>query len=192
MNKPDYFLIVPVAILVLLGLLIIASVSASLSLAKFGSPTFYLFHYLIYGLIPGILLGFVAYKIPLSFLRKWSPILLLINLFLLILIFVPKIGMTLGGARSWINFFGLFSFQPSEFNCFFNSFSFSQPTFNLTARHWHFRHYYCFSCFCLFFGWHSLKAYFYHWFSSYSRLSSLNSGGSIPFSQNLSFYQSKH
>ena len=115
MNKPDYFLIVPVAILVLLGLLIIASVSASLSLAKFGSPTFYLFHYLIYGLIPGILLGFVAYKIPLSFLRKWSPILLLINLFLLILIFVPKIGMTLGGARSWINFFGLFSFQPSEF-----------------------------------------------------------------------------
>jgi len=115
MNKPDYFLIIPVATLVLLGVLILASVSASLSQAKFGSPTFYLFHYLIYGLMPGVLLGFAVYKIPLSSLRKWSPILLLANLFLLILVFVPKVGMTLGGARSWINFFGLFSFQPSEF-----------------------------------------------------------------------------
>ena len=110
MNKPDYFLIIPVAALVLLGILILASVSASLSQEKFGTPTFYLFHHLVYGLIPGILLGFAAYKIPLSRLKKWSPILLLANLFLLALIFVPKIGMTLGGARSWINFFGLFSF----------------------------------------------------------------------------------
>jgi len=115
MNKPDYFLIIPVATLVLLGILIVASVSASLSLAKFGSPTFYLFHYLIYGLMPGVLLGFAAYKIPLSFLKKWLPILLLANLFLLVLVFIPKVGMTFGGARSWINFFGLFSFQPSEF-----------------------------------------------------------------------------
>lgn len=114
MKKPDYFLMIVVGFLILLGLIILASVSAVLAQEKFGSPTFYLFHYIIFGLTPGLLLGFVAFKIPLSFLKKWSPFLLLFNLFLLILVFVPNIGMSLGGARSWINL-GFISFQPSEF-----------------------------------------------------------------------------
>ena len=112
-DKPDYVLIGSVVILILLGVVILTSVSAALSQEKFNSPTFYLFHHLIFGLIPGVLLGFVAFKIPLARFKKWSPILLLINLFLLVLVFIPKIGMTLGGARSWVNL-GITSFQPSE------------------------------------------------------------------------------
>jgi len=113
-GKPDYFLLAAVIMLVLLGVVILTSVSSALSQDKFDSPTFYLFHHIVYGLLPGALLGFVAFKMPLRLIKKWAPILFLLNLILLALIFIPKIGLTLGGARSWINL-GFVSFQPSEF-----------------------------------------------------------------------------
>lgn len=40
--------------------------------------------------------------------------LLLGNLILMVLVFVPVIGMKFGNARSWINVFGFTTFQPSE------------------------------------------------------------------------------
>jgi len=113
MKKSDYFLIGAVTCLVLLGVLIITSVTTAIAQQKFGSPTFYLWRHLIYGLIPGIILGIIAYKIPLGIFRKWIPLLLLANLFLMVLVFVPGIGMKLGNAQSWLNL-RFTSFQPSE------------------------------------------------------------------------------
>lgn len=113
MKKSDYFLIAAVACLVLLGIVIVMSVSAAIAQQKFGSPTFYLFRHLIYGLIPGIILGWLAYKIPIGRFKKWIPLLLLANLFLMVLVFVPGIGMKLGNARSWLKL-GFTSLQPSE------------------------------------------------------------------------------
>jgi cell division protein FtsW len=112
-GKPDYGLIVVVGLLVLLGLTMLAGVSAAISQEKFGTPNFYLFHQLLYGLLPGIILGFLVYRMKLDKLKKWAPLLLLGNLFLMLLVFVPKIGMTLGGSRSWLNL-GVITFQPSE------------------------------------------------------------------------------
>ena len=109
-NRPDYFLLVIVAVLILLGLVIIASVSASISP---DNPMLYLFRHIKRGLIPGLLLGFAAFKIPLPLLRKWSFALLLFSLFLTALVFVPGIGIHMGGATRWINL-GLVTFQPSE------------------------------------------------------------------------------
>jgi len=111
-TKPrfDYFLIVNVGILIVLGIVIITSVSASISPED---PTFYLFRHIKHGLLPGIILGFAAFKIPLDFLRKWSVVLLLFSLFLMVLVFLPGAGLTLGGASRWINL-RLFTFQPSE------------------------------------------------------------------------------
>ena len=111
--KPDYFLLGIIVALVILGVLILASVSASFSQEKTGSPYSILLHQLIYGLIPGLILGFIAFRMPLSFFKKWAFLLILINIFLLALVFAPKIGMTLGGASRWLNL-GIISFQPSE------------------------------------------------------------------------------
>ena len=113
-TKPDYILLSVTAILILLGITVLASVSAAFSQEKFGSPTFFIFRHILVGLLPGILLGFAAFKIPLTFLKKWAPALLFINLVLMILVFVPKIGVSFGGASRWIDL-GPVLFQPSEF-----------------------------------------------------------------------------
>src|SRR3989338_10669575 len=102
-GHPDYILFSVMGILIFLGIIIIASVSAHTSHEKFNSPNFYLFRYLLFGILPGIFLGFAAYKISLSAWKKWTPILLLINLFFMALVFFPIVGIKLGGASRWVN-----------------------------------------------------------------------------------------
>ena len=113
-NQPDYVLLVVTLILIVLGILILASVSAPLSQQRFGNTYYFLNHQLLFGLLPGIILAFLAFKFPLDFLKKRAPFLLLINLILLSLVFLPKIGGSAGGATRWLSL-GPFSFQPSEF-----------------------------------------------------------------------------
>lgn len=110
----DYILLGVVTILLVLGILILASVSAGLSIKRFGTTYYYLNHQLLFGLFPGLVLAFLAFRIRLEFLKKWAPVLLLVNLILLVMVFLPKIGASLGGAARWLNL-GPFSFQPSEF-----------------------------------------------------------------------------
>jgi cell division protein FtsW len=113
-NHPDYILLIVVAALVLSGILIISSVSTAISLEKFGNTYSFLVHQLVFGILPGIISFFIFYKIPLSFLKKWALIFLLLNLALLTMVFLPKIGASSGGATRWLSW-GQFSFQPSEF-----------------------------------------------------------------------------
>ena len=111
---PDRWLLGVTLALLLLGILILASVSATISQEKFGTTYYYLNHQLLYGILPGLILGFIAFKIRLEKLRKWAPGLLLVSLILLTLVFIPGIGTDFGGtAKSWLNF-RIFSFQPSE------------------------------------------------------------------------------
>lgn len=109
----DCFLAVVTGVLLVLGILILASVSASFSQEKFGRTTYYLFHQTLYGLIFGLALGFIAFKIRLSFFQKWAWVLILLNLILMIIVFVPGLGIISGGAPRWINL-GFATFQPSE------------------------------------------------------------------------------
>ena len=110
----DYILVIVTATLIVLGILVLASVSAIFSQEKFGKTTYYLFHQISYGLIPGIILGFIAFKINLSFFKKWAWMLILVNLVFMALVFIPGLGIVAGGAPRWLNF-RFFSFQPSEF-----------------------------------------------------------------------------
>jgi cell division protein FtsW len=59
-------------------------------------------------------LGFIAFKIKLSILKKWAWLFVLINLIFMVLVFVPGLGIVAGGAPRWMNL-GFVSFQPSEF-----------------------------------------------------------------------------
>ena len=55
----------------------------------------------------------VALRLPAGFLRRWSPIALLVVVAMLLLVLVPFIGVKLNGARQWFNL-GFAHLQPSE------------------------------------------------------------------------------
>jgi cell division protein FtsW len=61
----------------------------------------------------GLMMGGILLKIGYREILARTPILFLLTIFLLILVFIPKIGQTINGARRWIGLFG-FTFQPSE------------------------------------------------------------------------------
>lgn len=113
-KTPDFILLGICAALLFVGVLILASVSASFSLQRTGDTFFYLNHQLLLGLLPGLAAAAIAFFLPLSLFKKWSFFLLVANIALLALVFVPGIGGGFGGGASrWI-FLGPFSFQPSE------------------------------------------------------------------------------
>lgn len=112
-QKPDLLLFVICAALVFTGILILASVSSSFSLQRTGSTFYYLNHQILFGLIPGFVLAVIAYAFPLHALKRWSFILLVASIFLLLFVFIPGIGSKLGGANRWI-VVESFSFQPAE------------------------------------------------------------------------------
>ena len=110
----NYLLFFVVAFLLGSSFFFLACLSAPASLQKFGTTYYYLVHQILSGLLPGIILGFIAYKISLPFLKKAAPFLVLGNLAFLFIVFLPKIGASGGGASRWVNL-GIASFQPSEF-----------------------------------------------------------------------------
>ena len=55
----------------------------------------------------------VALRLPAGFLRRWSPIALIVVVVMLLLVLVPFIGVKLNGARQWFNL-GFAHLQPSE------------------------------------------------------------------------------
>lgn len=112
-QHPDLILIGISVILAILGILILYSVSAPFSQERFGQTFYYLKRQILFGFLPGIILGFLFFKISLTSLRKIIPILFFISLALLGMIFIPYFGVSIGGATRWISF-GPISFQPSE------------------------------------------------------------------------------
>lgn len=113
-GTPDYFLLTIVAILILFGLLILASVSAPFAQERFNFSFYFLIRQLIFGLLPGLILALFFFKIKIESLKKWVLILFLVNLIFLAMIFLPRLGEELGGAKRWLNL-GFISFQPAEF-----------------------------------------------------------------------------
>jgi len=109
----DYYLFALVAFLLGFGLLFLSCLSSYESLQKYGNTNYYLFHQLALAVV-AIGLGFVAYKIPLHILKKWAPLLIVLNLIALFCVFLPGIGTKIYGASRWINIAG-HSIQPSEF-----------------------------------------------------------------------------
>jgi cell division protein FtsW len=112
-RKPDFVLLAVVVIVLLLGAMILSSASAMMAQVKYGDSYYLIRHQLIFGILPGLLAGFLAYKIPLSYIRKLAPPLLLISIVLLFLVFVPGFGFAAGGAKRWIHL-GFATIQPAE------------------------------------------------------------------------------
>ncbi len=94
------------------GLLMIYSSSAVMGLQKYGDSLYYVKkQFLFLGL--GWLLYFVVAQLPLERFARYRMILLAGGMGLLILVMIPGIGSTGGGAQRWLDL-GFLRFQPSE------------------------------------------------------------------------------
>lgn len=115
LKKPERILFLVSLTIILLGILVLASVSAVFSIEKYGSPSYLLVHQIMHGLLLGLVLGAVAFLLPLKVFKKIGFWLFLATMLTLaILVFPNRLGIKLLGAARWIDL-GLISFQPSEF-----------------------------------------------------------------------------
>lgn len=109
----DKYLSFTIPLLIVFGLVMLFSASLAVSQSNFGEP----YHYVrgqIFGLVFGLFLFFLFFKIDYHFFKKYSFIFLLLSIILLISVFIPGLGNEYGTSRSWIVIFGK-SFQVSEF-----------------------------------------------------------------------------
>lgn len=96
------------------GLLMLASASWPLGFDRFyGNGYYFLIHQILFGVVPGTVGFLLAYLVPHQKYRKFALPMLAISIILLVVVFIPGIGIEIKGSRSWISL-GLFSFQPSE------------------------------------------------------------------------------
>ncbi len=113
-KQPNFAILGIVVFLVFFGLLMISSAGAVLSQEKFNQSFYFVKNQILKGLLPGLVLAFLAYRIPFQFWRKYAKYIFIASLALMILVFIPGLGVALGGAKRWVNLAGIY-FQPSEF-----------------------------------------------------------------------------
>lgn len=115
MSRSDYALSGLIGAFVVFGILMLSSASAPFALARYGDSYYFVKKQLLHGLLPGLFLFWILSRIDYRVLKKYSNYIFGFIIFLLVLVLVPGVGASFEkGAKSWINVFGLFSFQPSE------------------------------------------------------------------------------
>lgn len=113
MKKPDILLLISTVFLTLFGLFMIYDASSYVAFRDFSDK----YHY-VKDQILWVILGFGALTFFSFFdyrkLYNLALPILVSGIFLLILVFIPGIGIKVLGAKRWVDF-GLFVLQPAEF-----------------------------------------------------------------------------
>lgn len=115
MGKYDKWVLLVTVLLVGFGALMIYSSTSVITsvLAKKGVTEFYYFKRHMFTILIGFSFMFLTYKLNPSFIKKMAVPLLIFSFVLLILVFLPGIGVTAGGASRWIRLWPS-TLQPSE------------------------------------------------------------------------------
>ena len=111
-ERPDGGLLLATIGLIMLGLVMVTSTSIAIAEAHGVGPFYYVTRHAMFLLLGGIGAA-VMWRVPLSVLQRWSPLAALAGLLLLLLVFLPGIGVRINGARRWINL-GVAGFQVVE------------------------------------------------------------------------------
>jgi cell division protein FtsW len=99
-------------VLLIGGLVVLASASISVSDNTAGDPFFYVRRQLVAAVI-GTAASFVCLYIPMSVWRNLGPLMLLIAIALLIVVLVPGVGHAVNGSTRWLRI-GVMNVQVSE------------------------------------------------------------------------------
>lgn len=109
----DLPLLLSALILLGLGLVMVASSSVSIAERQLSEPLYYFWRQLSYSIV-GLIAAFITFKLPLTYLQKAGPVLIVISLILLVMVLIPGIGREVNGSIRWLNL-GIISLQVSEF-----------------------------------------------------------------------------
>lgn len=109
----DTSLFITVALLIGIGLIMVASASIGIADSKYHNAFHFILRQSIYVAL-GAGFGWLMYRVPLRFWETAGLVLLPVSFLLLIVVLIPGIGKTVNGATRWI-MLGPFSLQPSEF-----------------------------------------------------------------------------
>lgn len=116
MTRAGLYLILAVALLFSMGLLMVFNTTAAEVIDRSLSTSTHtaLLKQIVYGLI-GVSGGVVMMRVGYENLLRYSFPLLILASVLLVLVFVPGVGMKINGARRWLGVLGYPIGQPSEF-----------------------------------------------------------------------------
>ena len=108
----DLGLLVAAGALASLGVIMVASSSIAIADGQHVGPFYYVTRHVVF-LALGIALGIAVTRIELDWFERNAFVLLLLAIILLLLVFVPGLGLRINGARRWIRL-GIAGFQSVE------------------------------------------------------------------------------
>jgi cell division protein FtsW len=111
-RTPDIILLLVTLILVTIGTAMIYSSSSILAQQKFNDGQYFIKKQLIF-VVLGLISMVILTKIDYTTWKKAAYPGIILSLIMLVLLFIPDVGLKRGGATRWLNL-GLFSFQVSE------------------------------------------------------------------------------
>lgn len=112
-HEGDRSLAIAVGIIIIFGLIMLASASSVKAYTEHNNSYYYVTHQL-FGLVLGLIIGYIFSHLDYHHWKKYAFICLIFSIVLLLLVFIPGLSGGWGSAKSWIKIFGQ-SLQPSEF-----------------------------------------------------------------------------
>jgi len=100
-------------VLVVFGMLMLLSASGPLGFQQFHDASYFFKHQLLNGVLPGTLLFIFFANYDYRKLIRFAPLALIGSIILLVMVYIPGLGMRFGGSGRWLHL-GPLSFQPSE------------------------------------------------------------------------------
>jgi cell division protein FtsW len=100
------------AALLLVGIVMVTSASMSIAAKDYADPFYFLERQFIFALA-GLGLAWALTRFPTELWHKYSLVLLVVALLLLVLVLIPGLGARVNGARRWLRI-GILNFQVSE------------------------------------------------------------------------------
>lgn len=113
-NKLNYLLVTFTFILLVVGLIALISASTVIGEQQYGDVYYFVKKQLFLGIFLGLISAWIVSKINYHSLAKLSLILLVFNIFLLLLCFIPAFQPMGSPASRWLKI-SFINFQPSEF-----------------------------------------------------------------------------
>lgn len=111
-GRYDTVLLLAIVALACFGIVMVASASIAVADGRHFGAFYYLKRHLLFLALGAVLAG-IAMRVELKFVEKFSMPLMLAGIALMLMVFVPGLGMRINGARRWIDL-GVTGFQPVE------------------------------------------------------------------------------